>query len=63
MIPVKTNAKNPIPHDVGLYARRNLVERFFCRMKDMRRLTFRYENCAENFLNMVRLFAIRYWYN
>tara|TARA_R110000796_G_scaffold134956_2_gene250983 strand:- start:91439 stop:91687 length:249 start_codon:yes stop_codon:yes gene_type:complete len=28
------NAKNPIPHDVGLYAKRNLVERSSCRMKD-----------------------------
>lgn len=63
VIPAKANANNPIPHDVGLYAKRNLVERFFCRMKDMRRLTVRYEKHAENFLNMVRLFAIRCWCN
>lgn len=40
-IPAKANAKNQIPHDVGIYARRNLVERFFCRMKDMGQLTVR----------------------
>ncbi|OSQ32064.1 transposase, partial [Thalassospira sp. MCCC 1A01428] len=38
VIPAKANAKKPIPHDASLYAKRNLVERFFCRMKDMRRL-------------------------
>ena len=41
VIPSKSNAKVPIPHDPDLYAMRNLVERFFCRMKDMRRLTTR----------------------
>lgn len=58
VIPAKANANNPIPHDVGLCAKRNLVERFFCRMKDMRLLTVRYEKRAENFLNMVRV--VRY---
>ena len=38
VIPSKSNAKTHIPHDPNLYAMRNLVERFFCRMKDMRRL-------------------------
>ncbi|MEQ8393146.1 MAG: IS5 family transposase [Thalassospira sp.] len=63
VIPAKANARKPIPHDAGLYAKPNLVERFFCRMKDMRRLTIRYEKSAENFLNMVRIFAIRCWAN
>ena len=49
-----------IPHDAGPYAKRNLVERLFCRMKDRRRLTIRYEKWAENVLNLVRIFAIRY---
>ncbi|AUG55878.1 hypothetical protein CSC3H3_23970 (plasmid) [Thalassospira marina] len=40
-----------------------MVERFFYRMKDMRRLTVRYEKYAENFLNMAYLFAIRCWCN
>jgi len=42
---------------------RNLVERFFCRMKDMRRLTTRYEKLKRNFLAMVHIFAIRCWIN
>ena len=59
VIPSKSNARNPIPHDTNLYAMRNLVERFFCRMKDMRRLTTRYEKLKRNFLSMLHIFAIR----
>jgi len=57
------NAKVPIPHDPDLYAMRNQVERFFCRMKDMRRLTTRYEKLKRNFLSMLYIFAIRCWLN
>ena len=32
VIPSKSNAKKPIPHDKNLYAMRNIVERFFCKM-------------------------------
>lgn len=61
VIPYKSNARQPIPHDPDVYAMRNLVERFFCRMKDMRRLTTRYEKLKRNFLAMVHSFAIRCW--
>ena len=37
VIPSKSNARNPVEYDAQLYAQRNIVERFFCRMKDMRR--------------------------
>lgn len=63
VIPSKSNAKVPVPHDPNLYAMRNLVERFFCRMKDMRRLTTRYEKLKKNFLSMLHIFAIRCWIN
>ena len=45
VIPSKSNARKPIPHDANLYRRRNIVERFFCTMKDMRRLANR-KACA-----------------
>ena len=61
VIPSKSNARNPIPHDKNLYAMRNIVERFFCKMKDMRRLATRYEKRAANFLNMLYIFAIKCW--
>jgi transposase len=63
VIPSKSNARNPIPHDKNLYAMRNIVERFFCKMKDMRRLATRFEKHAQNFRNMAYLFAIRCWVN
>lgn len=59
VIPSKSNARNPIPHDKNLYAMRNIVERFFCKMKDMRRLATRFEKTAINFQNMIYMFAIR----
>ena len=63
VIPSKSNARTPIPHDARLYARRNIVERFFCKMKDMRRLATRFEKTARNFLSMIYLFAARCWIN
>ena len=63
VIPSKSNARVPIPHDKNLYAMRNIVERFFCKMKDMRRLATRFEKHGQNFLSMLYLFAIRCWIN
>ena len=63
VIPSKSNARHPIAHDPDIYAQRNLVERFFCRMKDMRRLTTRYEKLKRNFMSMIHIFAIRCWLN
>ncbi len=61
VIPSKSNARTPIPHDKNLYRMRNIVERFFCKMKDMRRLATRFEKLSRNFLAMVHIFAIRQW--
>jgi transposase len=57
------NAREPISHDAGLYKMRNIVERFFCTMKDMRRLATRFEKLSRNFLAMIHIFAIRLWIN
>jgi len=53
----------PIPHDAALYKMRNIVEPFFCTMKDMRRLATRSEKLSRNFLAMIHIFAIRLWIN
>jgi transposase len=63
VIPSKSNARKPISHDKNLYRMRNIVERFFCKMKDMRRLATRFEKLSQNFLAMVHIFAIRQWCN
>lgn len=61
VIPARRNAKNPNPHDVRLYRLRNIVERFFCRCKDMRRIATRFDMLARNFLAALYLFAARLW--
>ena len=63
VIPSKSNEREPVHHDSNIYAQRNLVERFFCKMKDMRRLAIRFEKTERNFLSMLHLFAIRCWAN
>jgi transposase len=40
-----------------LYRERNLVERFFSKLKHFRRIATRYEKLAANFLAMVQLDA------
>lgn len=59
----KSNSRNPVQHDVNLYAMRNIVERFFCKMEDMRRLSKRFEKYAQNFLAMLHIFASKCWMN
>lgn len=44
-----------------LYRYRNLVERFFNRIKHYRAIATRYEKHAENYLALVKLAAIRIW--
>ena len=47
-----------IPH---LTRQRNLVERFFSKLKHFRRIATRYDKLAENFLAMVKLASMRMW--
>ena len=63
IIPAKSNAQNPAPHDARLYVMRNIVERFFCKMNDMRRLATRFEKSRRNFLTMIYLFPTKCWIN
>lgn len=59
----KSNTRKSIPRTPNLYDKRNIVERFFCRMKDMRRLATRFEKTATSFLSMSYIFAFRCWCN
>ena len=61
VIPCRSNARYPTPYDRRLYRERNVIERFFCRFKDLRRLSQRFDKLARNFLAAVYLFAIRRW--
>lgn len=55
----KSNVRLLIPHGPDLYAKRNLLQRFLCKMKAMRRLTTRCEKFGRNFHLMAQMFATR----
>jgi transposase len=60
-IPPKANRKDPICFSPYLYKARNLIERFFNKIKHYRRIATRYDKLAENFLASLKLVAIRIW--
>ncbi len=60
-IPPKSNRKDPICFSKHLYKARNLVERFFNKIKNYRRIATRYDKTAENFLAALKLVAVRLW--
>jgi transposase len=60
-IPPKRNRKEPICFSPHLYRSRNLVERFFNKIKQCRRVATRYDKLAANYLAFVKLAAIRLW--
>src|SRR5271166_3418272 len=60
-IPPKANRKNPICFSKYLYKARNLIERFFNKIKHFRRIATRYDKLAENFLAALKLAAVRIW--
>ena len=60
-IPPKRNRKDPINFSKYLYRARNLIERFFNKIKHYRRIATRYDKTAENFAASLKLAAIRIW--
>jgi transposase len=54
-------AKTPSALAPYLYRARNLVERFFNRIKQCRRVATRYDKLAANYLAFVKLASIRIW--
>lgn len=60
-IPPRCNRKEPICFSPYLYRARNLVERFFNKIKHCRRVPTRYDKLAANYLAFVQLASIRLW--
>jgi transposase len=54
-IPPKANRKTPICFSKHLYKARNLVERFFNKIKQFRRIATRYDKLAETFLAALNI--------
>jgi transposase len=57
VIPLKANRKTPRACDYALYCERNLVERFFNKLKHFRAIATRYDKLARNFLAGIHLAA------
>ena len=55
VIPPKASRKVPRACDFALYCERNLVERFFNKLKHFRAIATRYDKLARNFLAGVQL--------
>lgn len=47
--------------DMAIYRQRNLVERYFCKLKQFRRVATRFDKLARNFLAAVLLASTRLW--
>jgi len=55
VIPPTANRKTPRDCDLVLYCERNLVERFFNKLKHFRAIATRYDKLARNFLAGIHL--------
>jgi putative transposase len=57
VIPPKANRKDRRECDFALYCERNLIERFFNKIKHFRGIATRYDKLARNYLAAVQLVA------
>ena len=60
-IPATRSRRMPRRYSKILYRQRNLVERFFNKLKHARRIATRFEKHAANFLAAVQFIAILLW--
>jgi transposase len=61
VIPPRKNRSIQRTYDRHLYKSRNLIERFFCRIKQFRRIATRYDKLAERFASFIALGASVIW--
>lgn len=61
VIPPRMNRCQPRKYDKELYKERNLVERFFQKLKAFRRIATRYERLARNYQSILSLAASIIW--
>lgn len=61
VIPPRKGRTHSIAYDKHMYKWRQLVENFFCRIKQFRRIATRYEKTDTNFRAMLNLVAIVLW--
>lgn len=61
VIPSRKGRKQQRDYDIELYKERNLVERFFNRIKHYRRLATRYEKSVRNYVSFLHVASIMAW--
>jgi len=61
VIPPRANRTEPRTFDRHVYKGRNLVERFFCRIKHFRRIATRYEKLDRRFEAFITIAAAWIW--
>jgi transposase len=61
VIPPRCNRKTQRDYDIDLYKERNLVERFFQKIKNYRRIATRYERLGINYSAMLALVSTLIW--
>jgi transposase len=61
VVPQLGTRKDQRPVDWAQYKNRNLVERFFARLKQFRRIATRYDKLAARFISFIHLAAAYIW--
>jgi transposase len=61
VIPPRSSRLTPRDFDRHLYRARNLIERFFARIKHFRRVATRYDKLAKSFLSFIHLACAFVW--
>jgi transposase len=61
VIPPRRHRIWPRTYDRHQYRHRNLIERFFCRIKQFRRIATRYDKLASRFSTFIALVATFIW--
>jgi putative transposase len=61
VIPTKRNRRVQRSYDIDLYKERNIIERFFNKLKQFRHIATRYDRSALNYLAMIKIACVRLW--
>jgi transposase len=61
VVPPRQNRHQTRHYDQHKYKHRNLIKRFFCRLKEFRRIATRYDKLASRFSAFIALVASFVW--
>lgn len=61
VVPQLSNRRTRRAVDMAQYKNRNIIERFFCRLKQFRRIATRYDKLASRFSSFISLAAVYVW--